>query len=101
MFWQNGGAVEEKNITTHKLSMDNRKYVSMTGVKDVRSFDEQELVLETEAGMLLIKGNGLHVGKLTLEKGELDIEGRIDSFAYSGSKDGAGVGKSVISRLFR
>ena len=73
----------------------------MTGIRDVKSFDEQELVLETEAGMLLIKGEGLHVGRLTLEKGELDIEGRIDSLTYSGTKGGQNPKGSVISRLFK
>ena len=47
------------------------------------SFDLREIVLETEQGMLMIRGNELHVNRLTLDKGEVDIDGRIDSFVYS------------------
>ncbi len=54
---------------------------------DVLSFDVAEILLETELGMLLIKGHDLHVNRLSLEKGEIDIEGRIDSLTYSELKN--------------
>ena len=63
--------------------MSNRRTGTITGVADVISFDITEVLLETEQGMLMIKGADLHVNRLTLEKGEIDIEGRIDSLAYS------------------
>lgn len=86
---------------THKVSMTNRKNCSINGVSDVLSFDIHEILLETEAGMLMIKGNDLHVNRLTLEKGEVDIDGKIDSFTYS---DAGGTGhknESLLTRLFR
>ena len=55
----------------------------MTGVLDVLAFDLNEVLLETEQGMLMVKGKDLHVNRLSLEKGEVDLAGQIDSIAYS------------------
>ena len=85
----------------HKVMMTNRRSCAINGVNDVLSFDVHEILLGTEQGMLMIKGEELHVSRLTLEKGEVDIDGRIDSFTYS---DVAGPGRkneSLLTRLFR
>ncbi len=73
----------------------------MTGVSDVLSFDENEIILETDQGMLMIKGNELHVNRLTLDKGEVDVDGRIDSFTYSEQSSLGSKGESLLSRLFK
>lgn len=83
----------------HKINLNQRREGSINGVKDVKSFDEKTIVLETELGMLTIKGEELHVGRLTIEKGEIEITGRIDSLVYS-EAGSTGRGGSVISRLF-
>ena len=76
--------MEENKITkAHKIILNNRKNGSFTGVLDVISFDISEILLETEQGMLNVKGKDLHVNRLNLEKGEVDIEGNIDAFTYS------------------
>lgn len=76
--------MEENKITkAHKIVLNNRKTGSFTGVLDVISFDISEILLETEQGMLNVKGKDLHVNRLNLEKGEVDIEGNIDAFTYS------------------
>ena len=76
--------MEENKITkSHKITLGNRKNGSVTGVLDVISFDITEVLLETEQGMLNIKGKDLHVNRLNLEKGEVDIEGTIDALSYS------------------
>ena len=85
----------------HKLILNNRRTCNLTGVNDVLSFDEKEIILETEQGMLMIKGNDLHVNRLTLDKGEVDLDGRIDSFTYSEQSGVAGKGESFLSRLFK
>ena len=72
--------------SAHKIVISNRKSGVLNGVIDVLSFDVGEILLETELGMLMIKGNDLHVNRLTLEKVEIDIEGKIDSFTYSDVK---------------
>lgn len=76
--------MEENKLTkSHKIVLTNRKNGSFTGVLDVISFDISEILLETEQGMLNVKGKDLHVNRLNLEKGEVDIEGMIDSLSYS------------------
>ena len=76
--------MEENKVTkSHKVMLTNRKNGSFTGILDVISFDISEILLETEQGMLNVKGKDLHVNRLNLEKGEVDIEGIVDSFSYS------------------
>ena len=94
--------MEEKQYAkAHKLILSNRRTGTITGVADVISFDITEVLLETEQGMLMIKGSDLHVNRLTLEKGEIDIEGKIDSLAYSDVTSYQKQGESLIGRLFK
>ena len=94
--------MEEKQYSkAHKLILSNRRTGTITGVSDVISFDITEVLLETEQGMLMIKGADLHVNRLTLEKGEVDIEGRIDSLAYSEVTSFQKQSESLIGRLFK
>lgn len=82
----------------HCISWSDRQKGSVTGVKDVCSFDEDTVILETEQGKMIIKGKHLHIDRLFLEQGEVDLEGHVDSIVYSGS----GAEKnSVVRRLFR
>ena len=60
-----------------------------------------EILLETEQGMLMIRGNELHVNRLTLDKGEVDIDGRIDSLVYSDTAASGEKQESFLGRLFR
>ena len=96
--------MEDLNSTrarNHKLSLTNRKSCAVSGVSDVLSFDIHEILLETDQGMLMVKGNDLHVNRLTLEKGEVDIEGKINSFTYSETTPAAGRNESFFTRLFK
>ena len=93
--------MEEQRIAkAHKLVVNNRKTSMVTGVLDVLSFDLNEILLETEQGMLMVKGTDLHVNRLSLEKGEIDIEGRTDSLVYSAG-GGAKSGESFFAKLFK
>ena len=74
---------ELKTAKAHKVLLANRKSANFSGVLDVLSFDVNEILLETEQGMLLIKGNDLHVNRLSLEQGEVDVTGKIDGLTYS------------------
>ena len=89
------------NARYHKMIINNRKSGTLTGITDVIAFDEAEVILETDMGMLSIKGEGLHVKRLDLEKGEVDLNGRMDSFFYSEQKGFAAKGESFWGRLFR
>lgn len=93
--------MEEKQAQgTHKLVISGRHSGTITGVSDVHSFDEQEILLETDMGLLTVKGRELHISRLTLEKGEVDIDGKVDSLIYS---DGGHSQKngSMLGRLFK
>ena len=90
--------VMQKN---HKLVVNNRKTSMVTGVIDVLSFDLNEILLETEQGMMMVKGTDLHVNRLSLEKGEVDLSGNIDSISYSDVHEGAKQGENLLSKLFR
>lgn len=85
----------------HKLMLTNRRTCTINGVSDVLSFDIHEILLETDQGMLMLKGDDLHVNRLSLEKGEVDIDGRIDSLAYSENAGYQGKGDSFLSKLFK
>lgn len=84
----------------HKLVVNNRKTSMVTGVLDVLSFDLNEILLETEQGMLMVKGTDMHVNRLNLEKGEVDLSGNIDSIAYSQSHVAKGQGEHFWAKLF-
>ena len=79
--------------------LEYRGYDS-AGILDVISFDENSIVLDTDMGLLTIKGKDLHVNRLSLEKGEIDIEGRTDSLVYSAG-GGAKSGESFFAKLFK
>jgi sporulation protein YabP len=94
--------MDEKQLNmVHKITLINRTTGTLTGVIDVLSFDVNEILLETGMGMLLLKGSDLHVNRLNLEKGEVDIEGRIDSMTYSEVNGYAKQGESFLGRLFK
>ena len=95
--------MEDLNSSTrmHKVIITNRKSCAVSGVNDVLSFDEHEILLETEQGMLMIKGEELHVSRLTLDKGEVDIDGKVDSFTYSDMSASGKKNESLLSKLFR
>lgn len=94
--------MEERQIPkAHKLVINNRKTSMVTGVLDVLAFDLNEVLLETEQGMLMVKGKDLHVNRLSLEKGEVDLTGHIDSVAYSDVQQNSKKGDNFFMKLFK
>ena len=91
---------EKKILSTHSLMLENRQNGRITGVKDIKSFDEKEILLFTQAGKLVIQGEQLHVKQLDLEKGEVDLEGKVDSLTYL-SKNTDNRDESLFRRMFR
>lgn len=93
--------MEEKQVAgTHRFWLENRKKAVITGVQDIHSFNENEVFLLSEAGKILIKGEQLHVRNLNLEKGEAEVEGRVDSLSYL-TKSAHKKEESVWKRMFR
>lgn len=94
--------MEEKQLPrAHKIAVIGRKSGTITGISDVLSFDEHEILLDTEMGMLTIKGKELHISRLSLELGEADMEGKVDSIVYSERGHKKKQEGSLVSRLFR
>ena len=94
--------MEEKTVNkAHSITINNRKNGIITGVKDVISFDLTEILLETDYGMMTVRGHDLHVNRLSVEKGELDISGMIDSIIYTELKTYAKKTESLFARLFK
>lgn len=94
--------MEDRQIgKAQRLIINNKKTAQITGVNDVISFNISEILLETEEGMLTIKGHDLHVNRLNLEKGEVDIDGNLNSFAYSEINSYSKKGESIVKRLFK
>ena len=81
----------------HRLELDGRERLTVSGVENVERFDENEIVMSTSAGMLLVAGDDLHIGKLSLDGGELHVTGRIDLLQYEEQGGGRG---GLFARLF-
>ena len=92
---------DNRRNSVHKVYLNARKNAVLSGVRDVLSFDAREVYLETEQGILLIRGDELHVSRLSLEKGEVDIDGRIDSFVYSDKEEPQKKAASLLGRMFQ
>lgn len=94
--------MEERTAAkAHKIMLADRRTGNFTGIADVLSFDISEILLETEMGLLHIKGKDLHVNRLNLEKGEVDLEGEIDSMEYTQLADFGEKRHAFFGKLFR
>ena len=90
---------ERQEPKGHKLIMGERSCLQMTGINDVVSFDAGEII--TACGLLLIKGRELHMSRLSLEKGEVNVDGTIDSLTYSDGGKSSEKAERFFGRLFR
>lgn len=91
---------EKQSVGVHRFSLENRRRAVITGVQDIHSFNENEVLLLSEAGKILLKGEQLHVRNLNLEKGEAEVEGRVDSLSYL-TKNAHKKEESILKRMFR
>ena len=91
---------EKKSSGQHSVLVNDRRNGTVTGVKEVDSFNENEIQMLTECGRLLIKGENLHVKELHLEKGEAQIEGKINSRTYA-TNGRLQDRKSLVKRMFQ
>ena len=81
----------------HRLEVVGRERLTVSGVEDVERFDETGIVMTTTAGVMVISGTALHIGRLSLDGGELHVEGRIDAISYEDAPQESG---GFFSRLF-
>jgi sporulation protein YabP len=92
---------ERQLVKAHKISLNNRSFGVVTGVREVISFDALEIILDTEQGLLIIKGEDLHVTRLTVEKGEVEVKGNVDCMMYSDVEEKKRNRENFIARLFQ
>ena len=98
--------IEERKSTNlgviQNLVLENREKLSVSGVVDVLSFDDQVVMIETELGLLTVKGEELRINKLSIDTSEVIVEGNISYMSYSDS-DGTSGNKSggFISKIFK
>ena len=82
----------------HHILLEGREQLTVSGVEEVESFDENTIVMVTSKGTLVVRGEDLHIEKLSLDGGDLKVEGSIDSLTYEESHRGQG---GFFARLFR
>ncbi len=90
--------LEEKVFAEQSIIIESRKKLNISGVKDVLSFDDETLLLDTALGRLTIKGEGLHIISFNTDNGTLSAEGKVHAAVYM--SDGKSSG-GFVSRLFR
>ena len=98
--------IEERKSTNigviQNLVLENREKLSVSGVIDVLSFDDQVVMIETELGLLTVKGENLRINKLSIDTSEVIVEGNVSYMAYSDSSESTGSkGGGFISKIFK
>lgn len=94
---------ERKSISTgviQNLILENRGKLSISGVLDVLSFDDQVVILETELGLLTVKGENIRINKLSIDTSEVIVEGDISYLAYSDKENEKAKG-NFMSKIFK
>lgn len=101
---ESGNSLNEPARTTarkrHQLTLKTRENLTIDGVVGVESFDDQEVVVETDLGVLLIRGDGLHIKELNLDNGTLHVDGLVRVLEYAGDSLGKR-SKGVLAKLFK
>ena len=90
---------EDLSVMGHRLELDSRERLVVTGGEEVERGDEEESVMRTTAGTLVVGGTELHIGKLTLDGGELHVDGSIHTLLYEDNAPASGQG-GLLRRLF-
>lgn len=96
-----GNIMEEKMIRKHIVNIVDREKLSITGVTDVFSFDENIIELETNEGYIEIKGEDLHIVKMNIDDGDLIVEGVVTELIYHDNQVTVKKKGSILSKLFK
>lgn len=96
---------EQNNNTNNKdviqnILIESRKKLSISGVLDVLSFDDQIVIIDTDLGMITIKGEDLRINKLSLDSTEVIIDGTINNISYNNNHDRR-EGGSILGKIFK
>lgn len=93
--------VMANNNIIQNLILENREKLSISGVLDVLSFDDQIVILETELGLLTVKGENLRINKLSLDTAEVIVDGEIYNLGYSEKDLEKKSGGGILNKIFR
>lgn len=89
-------------MADHSIKLVNRQNMEIAGVNNVNTFDEEEIVLETNMGYLFIQGEELHITMLNLDEGKVALEGTVESMIYKNQgTDIKARGKNILNRLLK
>lgn len=89
---------EDHRQTEHHIILEGRSSLTVSGVEEVESFDETVIIMSTLQGRLVVRGENLHIEKLSLEGGDLKVEGSVESLNYEDTVLERG---GFLARLFR
>lgn len=90
--------MEENFTTVQNVIIENRKQLNISGVKDVISFDDETVLLDTSLGKITVKGEGLHITSFNTETGDLLADGKVYAVVYMSDVKTSG---GFLSRIFR
>lgn len=97
--------IEDKNKVSkpkpQNLILENRERLSVSGVIDVESFNDECVIVDTELGVLIIRGEDLHINKLSLDSSELSVDGDIISCEYSDREGSKSKGLGFFGKMFK
>lgn len=96
--------IDEKKVSkpkTQNIILENREKLSVSGVVDVESFNDETVIIDTELGVLIVHGEDLHISKLNLDNSELNIEGDIISCEYSDRDGSRSKGMGFFGKMFK
>lgn len=91
---------EKRTVKVQNVILENRNKLNVSGVVDVLNFDEQIITLETELGILIVKGSNLRLNKFNLDSTDLSVEGEIDSLNYD-DRTKTGKGEGLFTKIFK
>ncbi len=89
----------DKSRAEHNITVGARERLSVSGIREIVSFDESGVSVRTSCGDLAIDGEGIHISVLNIEKGELELQGKINGINYTDLGDGEH--RSFLSRIFK
>ena len=84
--------------TVHRITLEDREQLVVSGVEEVESFDDSGIVMVTVRGTLVVRGSDLHIEQLSLDGGQLRVEGHVESLTY---EDEGERHTGLLARLFR
>ncbi len=94
--------MEEVNNSFQNIILENREKLNVSGILDVLSFDDQIIIIETQLGLLTIKGENLKINKLSLDTSDFTVDGYISSLTYSNSDiSSSKKNKNILSKIFK